>query len=95
MLYQLITIKNKYLDLKNKTVLDKTPFEDFVINCTGIALDIRRNSFLEKTEKKNKGIRLYFKYEPRGNKITPPNYVFDNTSGNIIINDKNLILKKK
>jgi hypothetical protein len=94
MLYQIITTKNKYLDLKGKTVLDKTPFEDFIINCNGIALDPRREAFLERINKKKKGVRLNFKYEPSGKKITPPNYIFNNTSGNEIINAKNLILKK-
>ncbi len=94
MLYQIITTKNKYLDLKDKNVLDKTPFEDFIISCDGIALDPRRETFLERINKKKKGLRLNFKYEPLGNKITPPNYVFTNTSGNEIINDKNLIIKK-
>ncbi len=94
MLYDLITTKNKFLDTHNKTVLDKTPFEDFIINCNGIAFDPRRNAFLERMDKKKKGLRLNFKYEPLGNKITPPNYVFTNTSGNEIINDKNLIIKK-
>lgn len=94
LLYQFITSKNKYLDIKNKTVVDKTPFEDFTINCNGVALDPRREAFLEKMAKKKKGLRLNFKYEPLGNKITPPNYIFKNTSGNEIINEKNLILKK-
>lgn len=94
MLYQLFTTKNKYLDYKNKTVIDKTPFEDFIINCNGIALDPRRETFLEREQKKKKGLKLNFRYEPSGNKITPPNYVFNNTSGNEILNEKNLIIKK-
>jgi hypothetical protein len=94
MLYNFINFKNEYLNLKSKTVLDKTPFEDFIINCSGIALDLRRESFLDKNSKKKKGLRLNFRYNPSDKKIIPPNYVFANSSGNEVINNKNLILKK-
>ena len=94
MIYNLLTTKNKYLDSKNKTVLDKTPFQDFIINCNGIALDPKRESFLERYNKKKKGLRLNFRYEPQGKKIKIPNFNFENTSGNLVLNSKNLIIKK-
>jgi len=93
MIYNLIICKNKYLEMKNKTVLDKTPFEDFIVNCNGISMNPIREAFLERYNKKKKGLRLNFRYEPSGKKINIPNFNFENTSGNIIINDKNLILK--
>lgn len=88
MIYNLIICKNKYLDSKNKTVLDNTPFEDFLIECNGIALDPRRESFLEKLNKKSQNKQISFRYEPSGKKINIPNYNFANTSGNQIINKK-------
>jgi hypothetical protein len=84
--------KNKYLNNKNKTVLDKTPFEDFIIECNGISLDPRRESFLEKYNKKKKNKRMNFRYEPTGKQINIPIYNFDNTSGNEITNIKNLTI---
>jgi len=89
MINKLIITKNKYLDMKDKTVLDKTPFEDFIVNCNGIALDPIRHSRLEM--EKNK--KYNFKYKPSNKKINIPNIIFENTSGNKIINTKNLILK--
>lgn len=92
MIYNLIICKNKYLEIKNKTVLDHSPFEDFIINCNGISLDSKREAFLERYNKKKKGLRLNFRYEPYGKKINIPNFNFENTSGNQILNDKKLIL---
>lgn len=93
MINKLINAKQKYLDSKDKTVMDKTPFEDFTINCDGIALDPRREALLSRASKYKKGLRVSFKYEPSGKQIAIPNYLFKNTSGNQIINEKNLGLK--
>ena len=95
MIYNFILCKNKYLEIKNKTVLDKTPFEDFIINCNGISLNPLRESFLERQNKKKKGLRPMFRYEPSEKKTNISTFIFENTSGNLIINDKNLIIKKK
>jgi hypothetical protein len=92
MINNLSYTKNKYLNNKNKTVLDKTPFEDFIIECNGISLDSRRESFLEKYNKKKNNKRINFRYEPTGKQINIPVYNFDNTSGNEIINIKNLTI---
>jgi hypothetical protein len=88
MINNLNICKNKYLNNKNKTVLDITPFQDFIIECNGITLDPRRESFLEKYNKKSQNKRTNFRYEPSGKKINIPIYNFDNTSGNQIINKK-------
>ncbi len=90
MLYNLQLAKNIYLDNNNKTVLDKTPFEDFTYNCNGIPVDVKRNSMLNN---KKKGLKKKFSYEPKGNTVTIPDYKFENTSGNEILNEKYLVLK--
>lgn len=94
MINNLSYTKNKYLNNKNKTVLDNTPFEDFIIECNGISRDSRRESFLEKYNKKKNNKRINFRYEPSGKQINIPVYNFDNTSGNEIINTQNLTIKK-
>lgn len=88
--YKLNNIKNKYLEINNRTVLDNTPFQEFTFTCHGETMDTIRKAMIERqTDKKNK-----FKYIPSGKTISIPNYKFFNTSGNEILNEKYLVLKK-
>jgi hypothetical protein len=92
-LYMILFIKlwfyrNKYLDSHNITVLDKSPFQDFTYECLGTPIHPIRASCLENIKKKK------FKYKPSGKSINSIDYVFDNISGNQILNEKYLILKK-
>jgi hypothetical protein len=79
--------RNIYLDKHNITVIDKSPFQDFTMNCYGDTIDPRRLSFLDKKKK--------FKYNPTGKISKLPIHNFNNNSGNQILNEKYLILKKK
>lgn len=81
---KLIEIRNIYLNKHNISVLDKSPFYDFTINCIGTTIDPIRLSLIEKKKK--------FKYTPSGKPIEI-NYKFNNISGNQILNKKYLILK--
>jgi len=85
LLLKLSEMRNKYLTDRNITVIDKSPFEDFTMQCFGIPVDLIRKSRLE--YKKNRSKK--FNYKPSGNKITIPKINFDNLSGNIILNEKN------
>jgi len=93
MLYNLQQSKNKYLNDNNKKVLDTTPFEDFTYKCIGMPVDTIRKSMLEIDNKKKKGLKLKFRYEPKGTSGTLPDYKFENNSGNQILNEKYLVLK--
>jgi len=55
--------RNKYLNIHNITVIDKSPFQDFTYKCYGIPSDPMRVALLESL--KNKKIK--FKYIPSGN----------------------------
>lgn len=88
MLFNINKMKNLYLDKYNKTVLDKTPFEEFIINCIGQPFDPIRESFISMYEKRKKHLKIKFKYEPNNTSGKIPNYNFDNKSGNEIINYK-------
>jgi hypothetical protein len=77
--------KNKYLEKHNKTVVDKTPFQEFIIKCIGTPYDPIRESRLLGKEKNKKGLRSKFNYEPSGNPGKMPIFVFSNSSGNQII----------
>lgn len=90
----LIETRNEYLNKYNKTVLDKTPFEEFIFNCIGETLDPIRFERLKMADKKKKGLKLKFRYNPQENKNSKiPDYTFENRSGNEILNKKLLSLK--
>jgi hypothetical protein len=94
MMFNINKMKNLYLDKHNKTVLDKTPFEEFVINCIGQPFDPIRESFISMYEKRKKHLKINFNYEPSNIPGKIPNYNFDNKSGNEIINNKSQKLIK-
>jgi hypothetical protein len=84
---KLYEIKNLYLIKYNKSVLDDTPFQDFSLKCIGEPIELKRKAMLNKIKK--------FKYTPKkGSKGTIPYYIFNNKSGNKIINNKFFSLKK-
>jgi len=85
--------KNDYLDAHDITVLDYSPFQDFKFLCLGKPIDLIREGFLEKIEKKSKGKQLTFRYDPKSIPGKIPNYIFDNISGNQVINNKNFIIR--
>jgi hypothetical protein len=86
--------RNKYLNSKNLTVLDKSPFQDFTFQCYGIPSEPMRNALLQGLEKKKQGKQMKFRYGPSGKPGRVPDFQFSNSSGNQILNKKYLILKK-
>jgi hypothetical protein len=91
---KLFNSRNKYLNSKNLTVLDKSPFQDFTFKCFGIPSDPMRNALLQGLEKRKQGKQMKFRYGPSGKPGKAPEYQFSNSSGNQILNEKYLILKK-
>jgi hypothetical protein len=86
--------RNKYLNSKNLTVFDKSPFQDFTFKCYGVPADPMRNALLKGLEKRKQGKQMKFRYGPSGKPGRVPEYNFSNSSGNQILNEKYLILKK-
>lgn len=80
-------IKNTYLESRNMTVIDPSPFQDFTLKCIGEPIDIIREFRLMKN-KSNK-----FNYKPSGKTINIPKIIFDNISGNQILDIKKLFYK--
>jgi len=93
MFLELNDAKNKYLDKHNISVIDTSPFTDFKFNCIGKPVDLIREERLKIKEKKKLGKLLKFRYEPLGKPGKIPDYIFDNISGNEILNNKYLIIK--
>ena len=86
-------LRNIYLTNKKITVLDESPFKDFTFKCYGVPLDVKRNALLEGLEMFKQGKRK-FKYNPSGKPGKVPDFSFANSSGNQILNEKYLVLKK-
>lgn len=84
MITRLFKARNTYLENKNITVLDKSPFQEFTTECIGEPKDILRESFLDKAKKREQGKLVSFLYKPKENPGKKPNFKFDNTSGNLM-----------
>jgi hypothetical protein len=100
-IYEMITNRNSFLKNKNKTVLDETPFKEFVFNCKGKAVDFARKSSIERTtahnRRGNKGTFLW-RYDP--SKDSEPDYKSSrfsqpNITGQLITRESSLTLNQK
>jgi hypothetical protein len=86
--------RKKFLDDNNITVIDDSPFRDFTYKCYGSQIDPKRQALLEGLEKRKQNKPMKYRYNPTGKPGKAPEYTFDNTSGNQILNEKNFIIKK-
>ena len=75
---KLFNARNKYLNYKKLTVMDKSPFQDFTFKCYGVPTDPMRSVFL----KRKHGKQFKFRYGPNGTPGKVPEYTFSNSSGN-------------
>ena len=73
-----------YLNKHNKTILERSPFQEFTLQCLGSTEDPLRMSRLEDKKKKAARKLIKFRYDPKGTPGKIPNFIFDNTSGNKI-----------
>jgi len=88
---KILQVRNDYLNAKSLTVMDSTPYKEFIIRCSGDTIDQGREFRLGLMKRKAQGARLLFTYDPDGSKSAKvPEYKFANTSGNL---DKNAIKK--
>ena len=81
---RLLKAREKYLDDHNKTILDRTPFQEFTLQCLGSTEDPLRMARLEERKKKDAGKQIKFRYDPKGSPGKVPNFKFANSSGNEI-----------
>lgn len=96
----LVTTRNEYLTKKNLGVINNSIFSEFRIPCVGTTQSYIREAQLRYMESSKHG-KKPFKYEPRAffnsskesqEKFDPNRYPpFKNTSGNIIMNSKNML----
>jgi hypothetical protein len=90
MISNLIVMREQYFKENNKTLLDPGVFQSFVASCVGIAVDPIMEA--KRQRKANKEAhKSTFSYKPVRELKTK--WIFDNTSGQIINNPKNLKIK--
>jgi hypothetical protein len=91
----IIDARNIYLKKNKKTILDETPFQEFIIDCIGYTIDPKRKYFVTVTEKRKKKQKTQFIYDPKYNheNFNTKAYRFNNSSGNLIRNSRDYILK--
>ena len=82
---RLLITREKYLDKHNKTILDRSPYQEFTLQCLGTTIDPLRMSRLESRKKKEAGKIIKFRYDPKGSPGKAPDFKFTNSSGNEII----------
>lgn len=91
----LIQMRNFYLTKNKKSFMDESPFQAFTLDCIGSVVTLSE-MMKKKIEKRKKEKKPYiWKYTPANGKQKPDdvNYIFSNTSGNIVNNIKNLKIK--
>ncbi len=82
---RLLKAREHYLDSHNKNILDRTPFQEFTLQCLGSTEDPLRMARLEERKKKEAGKQIKFRYDPKGTPGKIPEFRFSNSSGNQIL----------
>ena len=84
-LYRMYSMRRDYLQHHGATILDDTPFKEFVIPCVGAAMHaLRINQLMQEVRFRKYHFRG-FKYNPhKSTDLKIDDYKFLNTSGNII-----------
>lgn len=90
MISNLIKFKNFYFKDNKKTFLDNTPFQEFIIECSGQVMDPQRELQLSRKEKASKNKIIVWRFDPESDTKSTNVYKFSNSSGNLIRNTKNL-----
>ena len=90
----LVTFRNYYLEQNKKSIYDNTIFQGFVIDCMGETVLPDREQRLLGEVRKKLGKPYKYRYEPSVSK-PPGKYSFANASGNQIVSDVKLKLKKE
>jgi hypothetical protein len=88
MITRLLAAREKYLDSHDLTILDKSPFQEFTLQCLGSTQDPLRQSRIDQRKRKDEGKMIVFRYDPTGKPGKVPEFRFNNTSGNEIMNKK-------
>lgn len=92
----IISVKNYFLESTKKTIFDDSLFQEFILNCIGSTVTPQMEKQLRIEKKKASNKKYMFSYDPSDerNKESDYRFIFANSSGNQIRNEKNLKLNK-
>lgn len=91
-IYQLLLMKQHFYKVhKDKKITDDTPFQEFVVNCTGDMKDLFRHKWERVKSRIDTKKQYPYSYKPGVQaKKTDSSYIFPNSSGNEIRKNRNL-----
>jgi hypothetical protein len=87
-IYNLLETRNKYLENNKLTVIDKSPFQEFIIECYGKTIDMNRQKMIRINKKREKGMKFQFTYDPNNDNDNVKDINYQNTSG--YLNNKSI-----
>jgi hypothetical protein len=88
----MIEMRQYYFKKNNKDIFDNTLFQEFVLTCAGNTMTAIREKQERIQKKKDAGKSSFtWNYYPENNvgKEISSNYIFANSSGNVINNERN------
>jgi hypothetical protein len=96
MSYTLLNNRNEFMKKNNMKVTDKSILQDFKIECIGTMVSQMRLYFTGMKQRAEEKKRVVFRYTPgQGVNLDPTKWFFPNISGNMVMNDRNKILRKR
>lgn len=95
MISNLIKAKKAYFEKNNKSEMFQTgPFQEFVLQCVGETVTVKRLSHMQRQERKEKKRPLKYRYEPNESSKQLDQLVLEDFTGSEIKKKENLTLKK-
>lgn len=84
MMKNMLEKRNEYLEKNNMTVMDNSPYKEFVMRCSGDTIDTMRAFRIRMNNKRKERKNTLFRYDPATQKddYKYPEFKFRNTSGN-------------
>lgn len=94
---QMLTSRDTFLNEQKKNVLDETIFEDFKVNCLGEPVSPMRKFMMARRDRKLMPRSAIPPYDPEEHDRDFPfeSYFFQNASGNVINNPRDLVFNLK
>jgi exonuclease III len=94
MMYHLLDARKKYLEEHGITVMHKSPYQEFILECHGKTVDNKVDAQTRMLNRKKKGVMIKLRYTPNEDDPNAEKYKvnFDNHSGNIITNPNKLYI---
>lgn len=94
MMRALLEARLQYMKEKNITVVDKSPYQEFILNCSGNTQDQMMEARLRYTSRRKAGKMIILRYDPISDDANDNKFKinFNNTSGNLITNKSKLLI---